>query len=64
MCQNRGCSQTKITGIILMIRIQIDLQMDQDDPTYKEVEQHLYEILLFFSPGLLDCSGRPGCDYC
>jgi hypothetical protein len=29
-----------------MIRIQIDLQIEKEDPTYKEVEQHLYEILL------------------
>ena len=41
-----------------MIRIQIDIQMDQDDPTYKEVEQHLYEILL--NRKLIYKSIRPG----
>ena len=41
-----------------MIRIQIDLQMDKDDPTYKEVEQHLYEILL--NRKLIYTSIRPG----
>jgi len=32
--------------------------MDQDDPTYKEVEQHLYEILL--NRKLVYKSIRPG----
>ena len=41
-----------------MVRIQIDLQIDQDDPTYKEVEQQLYEILL--NRKLIYKSIRPG----
>jgi hypothetical protein len=41
-----------------MIRIQIDLQIEKEDPTYKEVEQHLYEILL--NRKLVYKSIRPG----
>ena len=29
-----------------MIRIQIDLQIEKEDPGYKDVEKALYEILL------------------
>ena len=29
-----------------MIRIQIDLQIEKENPRYKDVEQALYEILL------------------
>lgn len=41
-----------------MITIQIDLQIEKEDPTYKEVEQHLYEILL--NRKLVYKSIRPG----